>query len=213
MATVVVEPNLARAPSTPVVPTLPVYRLSVDQYHRMVRADILTEDDRVELLNGYLVPKMTKTQPHNIASGKLNDVLMRVIPAGWYLAREEPLRATDESGPEPDLMIVRGNRDDYPENPPRGSDIALVVEVAEASLSRDKVEKKAIYAASGIPAYWLVNLPARRVEVYTDPTGPADWPDYRMRTDHGPEDALVLILDGREVARIAVQDILPRQEA
>jgi len=195
----------------PEVPTPMVYLLSVDQYHRMVRADILTEDDRVELLGGILVPKMTKKQPHNIASAKLDRLLQRLVPEGWYVAREEPLTATDHSEPEPDLMIVRGQPDDYPEDPPRGRDVALVVEVAEASLARDKAEKKAIYAAAAIPAYWLVNLPARRIEVHTDPTGPSDWPDYRMRADLGPEDALALVLDGREIARIAVRDILPAQ--
>ncbi len=210
MATVVQPPTRsATLPATP--PTLPIYRLSVDQYHRMARAGILGEDDRVELLGGYLVPKMTKHQPHHIASGSVNDLLFRLVPPGWYVARGEPLTAADDSEPEPDLMIVRGQRDDYPENPPHGPDVALVVEVADASLARDKAEQKSIYAASGIPFYWLMNLLARRIEVYSDPTGPADWPDYRMRTDHGPDDSVALVLDGREITRLDVRDVLPRQ--
>ena len=156
--------------------TVPVYGLNVAQYRRMIDVGILTDDDRIELLEGWLVPKMTKKQPHSISSGSVNDVLVRIVPVGWYVAREEPFTASDISAPEPDVMVVRGARNDYPEDARGARDVALVVEVADATLPKDRVMKKRIYARAAVPIYWLVNLPARRIEVYTDPTGPADRP-------------------------------------
>jgi Uma2 family endonuclease len=201
----------ARPPIRRVEQGSSLYRLSVEQYHCMAREKILTEDDNVELLNGQLVCRMTKRQPHNISSGRLNDALTRIVPAGCYVGREEPVTASDDSEPEPDLMIVRGDRDDYPEDPPRAGDVALVIEVADASLDRDVGTKKPLYARSAIPTYWLVNLPARRIEVYTDPTGPDPNPDYRRREEFGTEAEVPVVIEGREVGRLAVRELLPKQ--
>ena len=84
-----------------------------------------------------------------------------------------------------------------------------MIEVADSSLDEDRGWKKQIYAHARIPVYWIVNLVARQVEVYTDPTGPADQPDYRQRRDYGPTDEVPLVLDGQEVARIRVSELLP----
>jgi hypothetical protein len=63
------------------VPPFPVYRLNVAQYQRMVETGVLTDEDRVELLEGWLVPKVTKKQPHHVAAGKFNDRLVALVPA------------------------------------------------------------------------------------------------------------------------------------
>jgi Uma2 family endonuclease len=198
------EPRLS-----PARPMFPIYRLTVDQYHRMIAADILTEDDPIELLFGWLVPKMPKGQPHNITAGLVADTLARVLLEGWYIGREEPFVATDWSEPEPDVMVVRGSRRDYPETPPTGADLVLVFEAADSSLARDQSEKKEICAAAGVPVYWLANVPARRMEVYTDPTGPSAQPDYRAHVDYGLDDSLPLVIEGREIARFLVRDLFP----
>ena len=184
------------------------YRLSVDQYRAMAREDILTADDRVELLEGWLVAKMTKYPPHEIAKGLAQDGLTRLVPAGWFVAIETPIAASG-GDPEPDLVIVRGTRRDYPERPPGSGHVALVVEVADASLPRDRSQKKRLYARSGFPTYWLVNLVAGRIEVYSDPTGPTENPDYLHRQDFKPGDTIPVIIEGREIGRIGVGDLLP----
>jgi Uma2 family endonuclease len=184
------------------------YRLSVDQYRAMVRQDIFTTDDRIELLEGWLVAKMTKHPPHEIAKGLTQDLLIPLTPAGWFVAIEGPTDTVD-SEPEPDLMIVRGSRRDYREGSPGPGDVALVVEVADSSLSRDRSMKKRLYARSGYPIYWLINLVANRIEVYTDPTGPTEKPDYLRRQDFGPDEMIPLVIEGREVGRLAVRDLLP----
>lgn len=98
---------------------------------------------------------------------------------------------------------------DYQDRCWRPEDVPLVVEVSDTSLRDDQGVKKTINARSGIAIYWVVNLVAGRLEVYTDPTGPDPSPDYRRRADLGPGDEVALVLDGHEVARIAVADLLP----
>lgn len=190
----------------------PIYRLSVDQYRRMIEQGILTPEDRVELLEGVLVPKMAINPPHRIATRLVRVALERILPPGWYADQQQPI-ATAESVPEPDVAVIRGETTDYPDRHPGPDDLALVVEVADSSPARDQAEKKRIYARSGIAVYWLVNLPARRIEVYSDPTGPADAPDYRAWRDYGTEDMVPVVVAGRELARLAVRDLLPRREA
>ncbi|MFO7907182.1 MAG: hypothetical protein R6U98_31300, partial [Pirellulaceae bacterium] len=66
-----------------------------------------------------------------------------------------------------------------------------------------------LYGNAEIPSYWVVNLMDRRIEMYTDPTGPDPNPGYRRRQDHDPSAAVPFVIDGREIARINVSDLLP----
>jgi hypothetical protein len=137
------------APPAPTVPQLPLWRLSVDQYHEMVRHGILTEGDEVELLNGLLVAKMTKNTAHHVAKLLVQGALAKVIPEGWYVDSQDAITlATSE--PEPDVMVVRGQPRDYLAHHPLAGELALVVEVSDSSLQHDQGFKKAIYAAAGI---------------------------------------------------------------
>jgi Uma2 family endonuclease len=188
------------------VPTDLILRLSVDQYHQMVRAGILTDDDPVELLEGWLVSKMPKNPAHRAATRLTQKALELAIPAGWYVDSQEPI-TTQDSEPEPDVMVVRGETRHYLDRHPGPQDVALVVEVAEATLERDRGSKKRVYGRAGIPVYWIVNLLDRRLEIYTDPT--SEEPGYGQRVDYSPPDEAPLTIDGREVARVRVGDLLP----
>jgi len=194
--------------ATAAIPTEPVYRLSVAQYHEMIKSGVLTPDSPVELLEGWLIEKMSKNPPHRITTKKLLRALEKVVPSGWYADSQEPITTID-SEPEPDAMVARGDTVDYRDRHPGPNEIALVAEVSDASLARDRAIKKRVYARAGIATYWIVNLTDRRFEVYTEPTGPADRPEYRTRRDIAESESVALILDGREVARIAVRDVLP----
>jgi Uma2 family endonuclease len=176
----------------------------------MARAGVLAEGEPVELLEGLLVRKMTIHPPHTFAVETLRDLLPPLLPRGWFANGQQPATTTD-SEPEPDAYVARGERRAYVAEGrhPGPQDLALVVEVADASLRRDQTVKLRIYARAGVAVYWIVNLVDRRVEVYTDPTGPADEPLYRSRQDIGPDGEVPVVLDGREVGRIAVRDVLP----
>lgn len=190
------------------VPSVPIWRLSVAQYHEMLRTGILGEDDPVELLDGWLVPKMVKNPPHRAATRLVRVALEHVVPQGWYVDPQEPITLS-ASEPEPDVAVIRGDTREYLERHPGPREVGLVVEIADASLSRDQIVKKSLYAQAAIPVYWIVNLLERRVEVYTDPSGPGQESDYRSRRDYTATDEVPVVLDSREVARIPVQGILP----
>ena len=192
----------------PILPTEPIWRMSVDRYHEMIDAGILTEDDPVELLEGWLVEKMPKNPPHRRATRRLRLVLERILPSGWFVDIQEPITTLD-SEPEPDAAVIRGDEDRYADRHPGPEDLALVVEVSAATLQRDRTLKLRIYARASVPVYWIVNLIDGRLEVYTDPTGPAEQPAYGQRRDYGRADDAPLVLDGREVGRVAVRDVLP----
>jgi Uma2 family endonuclease len=195
-------------PADPDVPTVPIYRLSVDQYHAMIRHGILGEDDPVELLDGWLVKKMTKNPPHTFATQVLRDLVPGLLPAGWFVNDQEPVTTAD-SEPEPDLAVVRGGRRQFLLRKPSPADLAFVVEVSDSSLDTDQGPKLRAYARANIPVYWIVNLIDRRVEVYTQPSGPTDTPAYGQRLDYGPGDAVPVVLDGNQVGQVAVNDLLP----
>jgi Uma2 family endonuclease len=190
------------------IPTVPIWRFSVAQYHEMARVGILSEDAPVELLNGWVVPKMTKNPPHSGTTRLVRAALERVIPPGWFVDTQEPITlATSE--PEPDVAVIRGDRRRYLDRHPSPAEVALVVEVADASLDRDEIVKKPLYAEASIPVYWIVNLVEHRVEVHTDPSGPGREPVYRSRHDYTPSDEIPVLIDAREIARIPVRDLLP----
>jgi Uma2 family endonuclease len=141
---------------------------------------------------------------------KLLYLLVRMLPDGWHAVHEVPLRIGLSSMPEPDLMVVRGTLDDYLDRPVTARDVAIVMELSDSSVAQDSVTKLRAYAADGVPVYWVANLPSRRGFVHSDPTGPTETPAYRERREFGVEDEIPIILDGIEIGRVAVRDVLPR---
>ena len=189
-----------------------LYRLSLDLYHRMGEIGLLAPDDRVVLLDGLLVKKMTKRPHHSTASRRGMKCLEAVIPRGWHVRIEQPISLTGgpegaDSEPEPDLAIVRGGDEMYIERHPAPAEIALLVEIADSSLAHDRAGL-ARYAWAGIPCVWIVNLMARTIEVYSGPSGPAINPTYAQRSDHGLGEALTIVINGTHQGRAAVRDFL-----
>jgi len=148
------------------VPKYPVYRFSVAEYLTMADAGQL-EHANVELLEGLIVPKMTRNSWHDATLGIVEEVLAALLPKG-YSTRVQMALVGRDSVPEPDLAIVRGNRRDYLKRRPTGADATLVVEIADSSLSIDR-EKASIYAAAGVPTYWIVNGKGQCIEVFRNP--------------------------------------------
>jgi Uma2 family endonuclease len=199
----------SEAPATATaVPTVSFWRWSVEKYHEMVHTGIIDEDDPVELLDGWIVKKMTKSPLHRTVTGLLREILQRVMPAGWFVDSQDPVTLS-ASEPEPDAVLVRGNRLDYLDRHPGPGDIALVAEVSDSGLTRDRVFKKSIYAAAGITVYWVVNLVDRRIEVYSGCTNSGSGADYARCDCYAVGDRVPLIVDGQIVAEIPVGEILP----
>ena len=149
--------------------------------------------------------KMSRKRPQIVAGKKGLRVLSRITPAGWHVAKEDPVVVSDWSKPEPDLAVVRGVGEDYLDRDVTAADVALVVEIAESSLSIDRTDMVRVYSSSGIPAYWIVNLVDLQLEVYTDPSPGG----YQSSQVLRPGQDVVVVIDGAEAGHIAVADMLP----
>ncbi len=187
------------------MPTEPVWRLRVEQYRDMVRFGILT-DDPVELLEGWIIQKMPKNPLHRATSKLIRDALEKIVPSGWYIDAQAPI-VLEDSEPEPDITVIRGHTRDYLERHPSSQDIALVVEIADLSLERDRTFKKRIYARAGIPVYWVVNLLEQQIEVYTQPQNSSREPTYKHRQDYVAPMRVGVIIEGQKVGSLNILDL------
>ena len=183
-----------------------IYRLTVDQYEAMVAAAIFSKRDRLHLIDGVLVTKMTKKPPHVIACELTRDSLLQILPTGWRVTTEARIRIPDYNEPKPDIAVVRGSARDaeYRRRHPEPGDVALLVEVADTSLKAD-LKAANTYAAAGIPVYWVINLVDRQVILFSDP-GQAG---YRSAERFMAGHAIPVVIDGVEVGRVDVAAILP----
>ncbi|WP_228061655.1 Uma2 family endonuclease [[Phormidium] sp. LEGE 05292] len=131
-----------------------------------------------------------------------------ILPSGWYVDSQEAIALFD-SEPEPDVVVVRGDTRQYLDRHPGAEDIALVVEVSDTTLQRDRSLKKRIYARAGIPIYWIVNLLDRQIEEYTQPFGEGEDADYATQQNYGLQDSLPLEIEGFEIGILSVNSLLP----
>jgi Uma2 family endonuclease len=190
--------------STPIPDSItPLYRFTVHEYERI--AGVL-DDPRVELIDGYVVKKMGKKPPHIWSVGRILKALEFLPASLWTCRKEDPVRIPDFDEPEPDIAVIRGPEEEFQERIPEARDVALLVEVAESTLERDRGIKLTAYARGGIPTYWIVDLIERQIEVYTGPSSSG----YGSRTDFVAGDLVPVVLDGIEVGRISVASILPK---
>ena len=194
--------------SVAAIPNDLILRLRIEQYHAIIQAGILTDDDSVELLEGWLVFKMPKNPPHRATTRLVRTALENILPAGWYVDSQEPITLSN-SEPEPDIVVVRGDTRQYLDRHPSAEDIALIIEVSDTTLQRDRTVKKRIYARAGISIYWIVNLVEEQVEVYSQPLVEVEQPDYSQRLDFGRSAVIPIIIEGIEIGAIAVDALLP----
>lgn len=190
--------NLSRVTTT--TANLPLY--TVDEYFALVETGQLAEDDRVELLEGVIVGKSPQTPRHASVITLVQKVLDAVF-AGDLVFSQRPFIASSRSAPEPDLAVVRGGVRDYMDRHP--AEALLVVEVADSSLTQDRLSKSRIYAAAGVPEYWIVNLPDEILEVYRSPDRAARLYGETQVLDRS---AAVTPLHAPE-SQIPVADLLP----
>ncbi len=182
-----------------------MHRITVDEYERIIRAGALEDPARIELIDGYLVDKLSKNPEHSYSAISAHEILKDRLPAGWSARKEEPVRIPAYDEPEPDVSIVRGSRSDYRHRIPEPADVALLVEVSESTLGGDRGKKLSAYAKGGIPVYWIVNLVDRQVEVYSGPVAGS----YPSPTIYVAGQQVPLSIGGQQLQPIAVDDILP----
>lgn len=181
-------------------------RLSVAEYQRLVEVGGF-DGKRVELLDGIVVTMMPINPPHGYSVSRLNNLLHRLLPGGWFHRIQTDV-ALSRSQPVPDVSIARGDDSQYRLRHPSPPQIGILIEVSDSTLDADR-HKREIYARDSIPVYWIINLVNRQVEVYTQPSGPTATPGYAHQDTYTPGITVPVVLDGVTVGQLAVDDLLP----
>jgi Uma2 family endonuclease len=143
------------------------YRFRVDDYHEMARAGILTEDDRVELLEGIIVAMPPIGSRHAWCVSRLNSMLSAKLGDSAVIWPQNPIVIGDDSEPQPDISILHSAASN--KTLPTASEVLLVIEVADSSGGYDRSTKGRLYADAGIAEYWIVDLAADRIDVFLEP--------------------------------------------
>lgn len=138
---------------------------TVAEYHKMAEVGILPERG-VELINGEIINMSPIGTKHAAMVDKLLRLLAVVVPEDVVLRIQNPFLANDLSEPEPDICLVKLRPDYYESSLPQGQDILLIIEVADTTFTYDNKVKRALYAQSGVPEYWVLDLNKQQIHVY-----------------------------------------------
>src|SRR5262245_60861704 len=160
---------------------------TVHDYHRMVEAGILHEDDRVELIRGEILAMSPIGPPHNGSVLRANNLLMRIVNDRALVSAQGAVRLDQYSEPQPDIVLLRPRDDFYTHQHPQPADILLIVEIADSSLDFDRQIKAGLYAETGVVEYWVSDIPDRCIWTYADARGGT----YQTVRQYGAGDVLV----------------------
>ncbi|MDX2231036.1 MAG: Uma2 family endonuclease [Leptolyngbyaceae cyanobacterium bins.349] len=148
--------------------TLTTAKWTLDEYHRMIEAGILS-DRRVELLKGEIVEMPSEGMPHAYFSTNAGEYLIRLLGDRAKVRQGKPITLPNDSEPEPDIAIVQPLGREYLSHHPYPENVFWLMEYSDASLTKDLETKSAIYAEVGILEYWVVNLKRRQLVIFRDP--------------------------------------------
>jgi Uma2 family endonuclease len=207
MSTLASMPAIPTQPARPIRIPSPLYRMSLEQYESLIATGFFTKHDDVHLINGYVVNRMAESPLHGTVCEAIRMAMGAILLAvtGWHTRSEKGVRIPSQvSIPRPDLAVVRGEWREYLTRYPDAADVAMVAEVSISSLDEDRA-KADIYAAGGIPVYWIVDVDDGQVEVYSDP-GPSGYQSHEVLA---PGHVLSVVIDGVVIGEIAVADLLP----
>ncbi len=174
-----------------------------EEYEKMVSAGVFHPEDRLELINGEILEMTPQSRAHAPAVCLADEALSAVYAEGFTVRVQVPMALGKSSEPEPDVAVVRGRPRDYLACHPTVA--VLVVEISDSSLRYDREHKQRLYAASGTPEYWILNLIDYRLEVYRDPDQKRE--TYRSCTVLTRNAAVAPL--ARPDTSISVADLLP----
>ena len=143
---------------------------TVDDYHRMVETGVLTGSDRVELLEGQIIEMNPQLPPHAATTQRAFRYLDRLLETVACMRMQLPVTLKPKSEPEPDIAVVRIDASEYGDRHPAPDDIFLIIEVADSTLLGDRQQKALVYAKAGIADYWILDVNAKQVYVFREPT-------------------------------------------
>lgn len=170
------------------------HKLTVEAYHDLGATGHLTEDDRVELIEGELIDMAPIGGPHLSGVNRLNMFFARAIGDRGIVSVQNPVILGRYSEPQPDLVILAPHMSSLDAGVPTAKDVLLIAEVSDSTVAYDRGTKLPLYAQHGIADVWLFNLRSNRIEVYRTPTASGFAP---MR-EIGP---------GESIAMLALPDV------
>lgn len=168
MATLV-KPRVQSEVQSQVQPEPTPRRFSVDEYYAMAEAGILARNERVELIDGEIITMSPIGNPHGAGVDRATDLIVPLVTSRAIVRVRAHVRLADDCQPEPDLMLLARRDDFYSAEAPGPSDVLLLIEVADSSLSYDRNRKLPLYARHGIPEVWIENIPDGAIEEYSNP--------------------------------------------
>ncbi|MEG5065684.1 Uma2 family endonuclease [Microcoleus sp. B3-A4] len=144
-------------------------RFSIAEYHRLGELGFFAPDERVELIRGEIILKTTKSTFHSVCNSLLLGELYPLLRKRAMVRGQEPIILSDDSEPEPDVVIARNRSDNYLYSHPQPAEILLVIEVSDSTLKYDRTTKLSLYAETGISNYWIFNLVDNQLEMHSEP--------------------------------------------
>ncbi len=143
-----------------------IHLWSIADYHQMIEAGILDEDDRVELLEGKVVCMSPQIPFHAASVQRSSRLLFKLLSDRAEIRVQLPVILGNDSEPEPDIAVVRFDAHEYSFRHPEASDIYLLIEVTDSTIAKDRNQKVRIYAKNQVLEYWILDLQKRQVYVF-----------------------------------------------
>lgn len=151
-------------------PQVKNFRFNISQYHQMSEAGILSENDKVELINGEIIEMSPIGRRHAACVDRINRLFSNILGIKVIVRVQNPILLNNLSEPEPDIALLQTRADFYESGHPQPQDIFLLIEVADSSIEYDRDVKIPLYASSGITEVWLVDIYQQVIIVYRYPS-------------------------------------------
>ncbi len=144
--------------------------ITVQEFHQMFEAGILEGDERVELIAGQIIRMAAKGTPHRATVTRIWKLLETLLGDAVLVCPQEPIELSNYSEPEPDIAVLKPDPLYYEAHHPVPSEVYLIVEVADTTLKKDCGLKSIAYAQSGIADYWVLDINARQLHIFREPS-------------------------------------------
>jgi Uma2 family endonuclease len=146
------------------------YKFTTQEYQLMSEKGIFSPEHRLELIRGEIVKMSPIGRKHSACIAALNELLFTKFAGKFNIWVQSSIRLDDGSEPQPDIALLRRRADFYRDSLPSPADILLIVEVADSTISYDRDVKMPLYAEFGIIEAWLIDLNAKTLTKYTEPS-------------------------------------------
>jgi Uma2 family endonuclease len=185
-----------------------IKRFTVAECMELVGSGAIQSPESLELLDGYLVKKMPQDAIHFLILSMIAKHFEQLLPEGWHVRSQGPLFIDETSMPEPDVAIIEGQLEDFEIHHPTATHAALVIEVANSTLAKDRGFKSRLYAQAGIPTYWIVDTNNRTIEVRTHPAS-GEQPGYLRSRVYMSNEEIEFSLGDAFRALIVIKNVMP----